>query len=147
MKILNFDGKNIQSEEKEVEVQANSSQIYMKLPIVDFTKEDHLISARLVLDGKVLTSNIYYSLPLKDLQLPKPNIQKEILKTVEGYHITLKTDKLAKNVFLSINEDGHFSDNYFDLLPGEEKRLIFKSRKLTDLVEKDFNIISLVDTL
>ncbi len=65
VKILNFDGKNIWSEEKEVEVQANSSQIYMKLPIVDFTKEDHLISARLVLDGKVLASNIYYSFPLK----------------------------------------------------------------------------------
>ena len=56
-------------------------------------------------------------------------IQKEIINTEEGYQITLKTDKLAKNVFLSIDEDGHFSDNYFDLLAGDSIKVQFCSPK------------------
>jgi beta-mannosidase len=35
--------------------------------------------------------------------------------------ITLGTDKLAKNLFMTIgDEDGFFSDNYFDLLRAKQ---------------------------
>ena len=34
------------------------------------------------------------------------------------YEIT--TDVLAKNVFLFSEEDAFFSDNYFDILPGQK---------------------------
>jgi len=146
MKIIDFDGDSLLSEIANVEISANSSQVYYKLQIPELTKEDHLVSVRLILDGQVLTSNIYYFLPVKDLNLPEPNIQKEIVKTEEECQVNLKTDKLAKNVFLSINKEGHFSDNYFDLLPGEEKQLVFKSNKLKDSFEKELKVISLADT-
>jgi len=44
------------------------------------------------------------------------------------------------------DEKGFFSDNYFDLLPGEEKQLVFKSNKLKDSFEKELKVISLADT-
>jgi len=147
MKIVDFNGDSLWSGIANVEISANSSQVYFELQIPELTKEDHLVSVRLILDGKVLASNTYYFLPVKDLQLPDPNINKEIVKTEEGYQITLKTDRLAKNVFLSVDRDGFFSDNYFDLLPGEEKRITFISKWVTDSFGKELKIISLVDTL
>lgn len=47
--------------------------------------------------------------------------------------------------FFFCNFDGHFSDNFFDLLPGEEKTVFFTT---TDLIKDfDFKITSLNDLL
>jgi len=58
----------------------------------------------------------YFKRPL-DLNFEKPNITvafDEVKQTV-----TLHTDKLAKDVYLFIDEvDVKFSDNFFDMLPG-----------------------------
>ena len=41
--------------------------------------------------------------------------------TSSGYTLHMTTVLLAKNLYLmKENEDGFFSDNYFDLLPGDE---------------------------
>jgi beta-mannosidase len=50
-------------------------------------------------------------------------------KVGEGFDITVKTDKLAKNIYLQIaDEEGFFSDNYFDLLPGETVSINLKTK-------------------
>ncbi len=54
----------------------------------------------------------------KDLKLSKPEI---IIKKISPTEIELSTDILAKDVYL-IGET-HFSDNFFDLLPGTSKRI------------------------
>lgn len=146
IKIIDFNGELLFDEIKGVDILANSSQKYFSLKLPELTQEDHLVSARLILDNKVIASNIYYFLPFKDLELPVPNIQKEIFKVDTGYQITLKTDRLAKNVFLSIDADGYFNDNYFDLLPGEELQLFFSTTKFIDSFEKELKVISLVET-
>ena len=55
----------------------------------------------------------------------------------------LKSNVLQKNVFLFTNEKGHFSDNFFDLLPNETKVLEFKteSKSLNNLDIKTLNNI------
>ncbi|MCD4664878.1 MAG: glycoside hydrolase family 2 protein, partial [Bacteroidales bacterium] len=146
LRIVSFAGDEHWSDKQVVEVAANSSSIYYVKQLTGFSKKDHLFSAKLISNEKVLASNIYYFLPVKDLQLPEPNIQKEIVKTEKGYQIILKTDKLAKNVFLSIDEDGFFSDNYFDLLPGDNKRVSYISEQSTDSFESDLKTISIFDT-
>ncbi len=147
LKIVSFDGEEHWTEKQVVDVAANSSSIYFMKEVTGFSIKDHLFIAKLISNEKILASNIYYFLPVKDLKLPEPNIQKEIVKTTDGYQIILKTDKLAKNVFLSIDGNGFFSDNYFDLLPGEEKRITFISKWVTDSFGKELKVISLVDTL
>ncbi len=70
-------------------------------------------------------------------------MEREIMKIENGYQINLKTNKLAKNVFLSINADGFFSDNYFDMLPGEEKTIEFSSHDEINEFESKLKILSL----
>lgn len=116
------------------------------MEVSSVSKKDHLISAKLTSDGKTLATNIYYLLTPKELQLPKPNIQKEITKTENGYRIILKTDKLAKNVFLSVDGEGFFSDNYFDLLPEERKEIEFISEIEISGFDNRFKFSTLFDT-
>ncbi|WP_223600362.1 glycoside hydrolase family 2 protein [Chryseobacterium sp. GVT01B] len=54
----------------------------------------------------------------KDLKLSKPNIK---IRKISPAEIEISTDVLAKDVYLI--GDTHFSDNFFDLLPGTLKRI------------------------
>lgn len=71
------------------------------------------------------TTNHYFVKPLQ-LKLTAPTIAHTLRETLFGTVITLETDRLAKGVMLEFeNRDGHFSDNYFDLVPGEKKEVVF----------------------
>ncbi|MDR3024683.1 glycosyl hydrolase 2 galactose-binding domain-containing protein [Chryseobacterium sp.] len=63
----------------------------------------------------------------KDLKLSKPNIK---IRKISPTEIEISTDVLAKDVYLI--GDIHFSDNFFDLLPGTSKRIIL-SRPLENI--------------
>jgi len=65
----------------------------------------------------------------KELKLQKPDIQ---IKTIDKVTIEISSDILAKDVYLSSEEDTFFEDNYFDLLPNE-KRIIKLSKAVTVL--------------
>jgi beta-mannosidase len=66
------------------------------------------------------------------------------VKNGNGFDIELKTDKLAKNVYLQIeDEEGFFSDNYFDMLPGSRVKVNLK----TDISERKLNEVLTVRTL
>ena len=63
-------------------------------------------------------ANNYILVYPKDLKLLPTKVETK----VEGYNIEVTSDRYARSVFLSLDgdPDHHFSDNYFDLLPGEE---------------------------
>lgn len=96
--------------------------------------------------GKKVYRRFLYLVPPKKLSLPRANITMTVESINEGYKLTLSSKRLAKNVFIGTEVNGFFSDNYFDLLPDEEKVVVFK----TELVLKDppnsFTTKSLVDT-
>jgi len=146
VKVLDFSGEIKSQTEKAVLIPGNTSQTYKRLDCSGISKTDHLVAARVSAGDLVMASNIYYFVTPKDLALPDVAIGREIIKTRDGYQIMLTTNKLAKNVFLSTDQDGFFSDNYFDLIPGEPKSLKFKtSTKIQDF-EKRLEIISLNNT-
>jgi beta-mannosidase len=63
------------------------------------------------------------------------------------YLISVSGDSFAKDVYLSYDfEEVKFSDNFFDLLPGEEKNMIMYSKEAIDQVNTPMKIISLFDT-
>ncbi|MGR3854001.1 beta-mannosidase [Chryseobacterium indologenes] len=59
----------------------------------------------------------FFSKP-KDLKLSQPDIK---IRKISPTEIEISTDKLAKDIYLI--GDTHFSDNFFDLLPGTSKRI------------------------
>jgi len=71
----------------------------------------------------LLAENKIYLVPPKDLNLPDPGISWSVSDFADHYAVTIKAAHLAKNVFVSSTLPGNFSENYFDLLPGEEKTI------------------------
>jgi beta-mannosidase len=138
LRVIDFQGEEVWSDAKEINVLESCSQQFYSFSLgkVD-TKNTMLIVA-----FQNEKSYFYFSKP-KDLNLPKREIQKDIIKTENGFSITLKSTVLQKDVFLFTNTKGHFSDNFFDLLPNETIRIDFKTdaNSLDDLQIKTLNTI------
>ncbi len=64
-------------------------------------------------------------------------------------YIRLKTDKLARNVYLSLDNataTDHFEDNYFDLLPGETRTIRLRTGQLPELIHQALKVTTLVSS-
>jgi beta-mannosidase len=138
LKIIDIYGKEIWSDAKEIEVLGNSSKQFYNTSLDKIDKNSSLLVAEF--NGE--KSYLYFSKP-KDLKLPKGVIQKNISKTENGFSITLKSTVLQKDLFLFTNVKGHFSDNFFDLMPNETIRIDFntKANFLDNLQIKTLNAI------
>jgi beta-mannosidase len=137
-KVIDFYGKEIWTHAKEIEVLETSSKNFYDFSLSDIDKK----SSVLVTEFDTHTSFYYFTKP-KDLNLPKGNIDKKIFKTNKGFSIRLKSKVLQKELFLFTKEKGHFSDNFFDLMPNETKVITFtsESETLSDLKIKTLNTI------
>ncbi|MFC5194574.1 glycoside hydrolase family 2 protein [Bizionia hallyeonensis] len=136
--ILNFSGEVIWENSQEIMVKPNSSAIKQRIGLSGFSFNKN----KVVIVSKFQKSeSLFYLVKPKDLELPAKAIQKEVIKTSDGFTIRLSSKTLQKDVFLFCNESGHFSDNYFDLLPNEEKQIVFKTdaKVLNDLKIKSLN--------
>lgn len=127
LELLSFDGKTFWKTSNEVNVTENSSTIVSEIPKVYFEKFD-LNYAVLKIQFNGAKTNYFFGKP-KELKLQKPDIQ---IKTIDEVTIEISSDILAKNVYLSSEEDTFFEDNYFDLLPNE-KRIIKLSKAVNDI--------------
>lgn len=70
------------------------------------------------------------------------------MKPMDGkYEVTLSARQLARDVFIEIPVQGaRFTDNFFDLLPGQTKKVIITSDKLKKNEKVDITIKQLSDT-
>ncbi|TVZ55411.1 beta-mannosidase [Lutibacter sp. Hel_I_33_5] len=138
LKVIDFYGKELWFDSKEIELLENSSQQFYTFSLNKFDR----ISTLLITEFNNEKSYFYFSKP-KNLKLPKGEIEQQISKIEKGFKITLESDVLQKGVFLYSKAKGHFSDNFFDLLPNENKVIEFKTKatKLDDLQIKTLNNI------
>lgn len=125
LEIMDFNGKVVWKKDLHVNIPANSSSDYFDVKKDGFLSQKNtrnlFFFTKLVQDGQVIARNVFFFRPYKELNIPIPKVEYTIEKINSGFNIHLKTDKLAKNVFLQIeSEEGFFSDNYFDMLPGGE---------------------------
>ena len=134
LKLIDFNGRVVWEKAVMAEIPANSSQSYFDINKYDFLRgkdsKKLLLKAELMENGKKIADNIYYFKPVKDLKLPKPQIETKVAKSENGYQITVSTDKLAKNIYFWIDGiEGFFSDNYFDVLPGQPVQIEFQTKE------------------
>jgi beta-mannosidase len=135
LKLVSFDGKVVWENASLVTVPANSAKNFFEINKEEFINDyrnqiDQIVFVtELVQSGKVLSKNTFYFKPFKELKVTQPEVTFEIAKAEQGFDISLNTNKLAKNVYLQIgDEEGFFSDNYFDMLPGEKVTVNLKAK-------------------
>ena len=124
LKLLDFYGDELWSENTEISVDKSSSNIYTKIPEEIYKDKE----TQVVLEARFMdASSLHYFSKPKDLILPKAKLNYQITELEDGYKIEITSEILQKNVFFYANQKGHFSDNFFDLLPGEVKTVYFKT--------------------
>ncbi|MEJ2004127.1 MAG: adenylate/guanylate cyclase domain-containing protein [Cyclobacteriaceae bacterium] len=128
--LMDFEGNVIKDFQDEISLPGQTSVRLFQSTLNELIsikdKSDVLLSVELEDGSEILASNIFYFDKVKNLNLPKPGIQVAIDFNENDWHISISSDNLVKNLFLEFEKvDGHFSDNYFDVLPGKEIRIIF----------------------
>jgi beta-mannosidase len=141
MKLMDFDGNMLWSKSLDVQIPQNSAEVVFELPEKDIlkrsTKNNVVLVADLEKGRKKIDRTLFYFVEPKDLNLPEIDLDFIITKEKGEILISVKSNKLVKNLMLINDEvEARFSDNYFDVLPGEEVTISIK----TTLSPKDFEV-------
>jgi beta-mannosidase len=131
VRLVDFDGKELSRHDQDVVAKANSSA-----PLWTGSKRDLLRGAdpaRVILvvevreGGAVLSRNLLSFMKTRDLALPQPEIQVAVEAKGADAAVRLTARRFARAVYLSTGTgEGTFSDNFFDLLPGETVTVTWK---------------------
>ncbi|MBN2009674.1 glycoside hydrolase family 2 protein [candidate division KSB1 bacterium] len=148
--LMDVDGIRSWENTQSVTIAANTSKLYFSQQLstisaqLDTTRM--FVVAQVMNDNKEIARNILYFVTPRNLVLPTPKLDVSYAKLNNGYRITMSTDKLAKNVYFSIDADGFLTDNYFDLLPGERKMLNFECEERPEDFKTKVKIVTLRDS-
>ena len=146
--MVDFNGEVVWEKSVLADIPENSSDSYFDVNRYDFLRDKNsrkqVLVAQLVEEGQVIASNVFYFRPVKELVLPSPQVDYKLIQVDDGFRIVLKTDKLAKNLYMTMGEeDGFFSDNYFDLLPDQKIEVNLKTAVSVETLKKVFKIQTL----
>jgi beta-mannosidase len=138
--LMDFDGKVLKNFLQDVTVAPLTSRSYFDMRVEELLKgideKNAVVYCELLVNGKVVSDHDYFFAPFKELSFSKPTIVSEVTPIRGGFSVKLSTDKFAKAIYLSVAEhDGFFSDNYFNLAPGREMTVEFRSRVPLSLKE------------
>ncbi len=133
VELMDFDGKAHGKWTQSGMLAANSSVLFMKkradelqgklsaaTSLLHFTLKDK--------NGATLADDVFYFAYPKDQKLPEANIETSVRRRGDAIEMTLKTDRLARDIFVEVPVQGvRFTDNFFDLLPGQRKKITITS--------------------
>ncbi|MGY3792499.1 beta-mannosidase [Aquimarina sp. 433] len=138
---MDFEGNVLWKNKVNIKAKANASTKVLEQKIPNEIVDAQSVVITTEFEGK--KANFYLVRP-KDLRLPDHKVQLEMTKVSDGYEITVSSSSLQKDVFLYADKKGHFEDNFFDVLPGETKKLLFQTKgdiKLEDIKVKTLNSV------
>lgn len=139
LRVVSFDGKHSRELKLPVVVPGNASTVVCEMAVEKLYAGIPLNEACVVAKltdkkGSVLTDNIFYGTYSNRIDYPQTRVTHRLETVDGGFLLTLTSDGFTRAVALEV-EDLHtsFSDNYFDLLPGEP----FAVRISTSLSESE----------
>jgi beta-mannosidase len=153
VRILHFDGRIVREIKQQITVNPLGSTKLVTVPLSELQEQGKtvdlasvLATAEVSVDGHVVSSNLTYFVPAKQVQLPSAQVVSSLAKKGDGYDVTLTSATLARSVYMSFDsEDAEPEDNYVDLLPGTSVVVHVKSRLPESEVRAQMKVISLAD--
>jgi len=152
VRLMAFDGTVLTEKTQAIDVPALSSKVYIQLPISEFLQlkgfdpAKTFITTELAVGSKPVSGNLLFLVSPKELQLLSPKITSELSQSGNSYRLRLTSDVLARSVYVSLNNlDAAYSDNYFNILPGQTVEIEVKSPGSLDQLRSSLKIVSLTD--
>ena len=125
-------------------------KIFFEMPAEELLKDDVpencFLRCFLECKGRPISSSLLYFTRPARLDLPTPGLRIAVAAHADGYRLEIRTERLAKDIFLSFEGSrGSFSDNFFDLMPGEKKVVLYKTDEIMSDPENRVSIRTLSD--
>ena len=134
LKVMDFNGKVLNKKEVKGEVPANASVVFHKEAYDGLATNPTNTLLLMTLKnqkGEVLSEEIYYFNYPKDQELPVAKVSYKVKQMDGKCEVTLSSKQLARDLFVEIPFQGaRFSDNFFDLLPGQTKKIVITSDEI-----------------
>ena len=140
--------------EQQIDVPANAStkvaSIDTQTLLNGAAPEDVVIQATFTAAGKTYRNN-YFLVQQKTMNYPKATLHCKVDRAGGEYDVTVRSDNFARGVYLSVEgETAHFtdnfSDNFFDLMPGETRTVRVASELNAKQLARRLKSMSLADT-
>ncbi len=143
-----FKGKQLYSKEISVEIPKNSSNKFFEVDEAELLKgldkTTIVLNAVLGENGHEIASGNYYFAKPKELKLADTKPEIKIARQGADFNISISSAGLVKSVCLTSNKiKGHFTENYFDILPGQTINLLFQPEKPVDDIKNDLTLFTI----
>jgi len=131
--LMDFYGKSLWNKPYSVTLPSNSAAVLAsidmdKLPAQQ-NKDVAFLYVTLTVNGKIVDSQNYFFSEPKDLKLPYPDVYIHIREKPGRYELEISSKNLCKNLMLISEGNAYsFSDNFFDILPGQTKIVTVDSK-------------------
>jgi len=163
LKLVDFAGDIIWIESKRITIRAGASRRFFEAEVERFLRGRErnrvVFSAELHEGEDLLSSNLLYFVPPKELDLPVRRLEEpppgivpavsvaSVAEGDRGYTVSLCAHALVKNLYLEVEGcGGVFDDNYFDMLPGSCVTVRFVTDEIIDDFHERLRMMSLADT-
>lgn len=146
---MTIDGETIHETRRSIAIPANNALEVGNFSIPQLLHGHDAADCVIVITfntkGK-LYRNIAYALPQKEMRYRKPAINLAVVPSGDGYDVTVGTNIFARALCLyTKGTDDFFSDNYFDLLPHEQRSIHVSSKKSLDAFRSELRWMTLGD--
>ncbi|PXW92205.1 beta-mannosidase [Streptohalobacillus salinus] len=124
--LMSFSGEVVVGKSEDVNLLPQSSTSLIKLKRADLLSkldpERHVLALTLKSNTETLAEQRHLFTRTKDLAIKQGEVT---LKQSSEGHFFIKSNVYQRALYLMTDVAGHFSDNFFDLLPNEEKMITF----------------------
>ena len=137
LRLIDFRGTALRTHTQPVHLAANSSTPIGAYPastwLAGYAADAVLLQCTVQCQGATCAEQVLYFRPVKDLALPTAAVQISVAAQPACLALTVRCPVLVKTLCLETTAiDGHFSDNYFELLPGTSRTVHFTPTGQTD---------------
>lgn len=148
LELQDFSGNSIWNDSMEVETPITGCSQMLTRKITDISGNHHpgncFLIVRLRCDDTVVAENSAFLVPQKELKLRCAALNPKVSRDGDGWIVSLESSTLVKNIMLTFsNINGHFSDNFFDLLPGRPVRIRFTPGDNPDEISRNLKLLCL----
>lgn len=149
LRVVSFDGKRSRKVEIPVSVPGNASTVVCEMPVGELyggipLNEACVVATLTDMRGTVLTDNIFYGTLSNRINYPQTVVERRLEPADGGFRLTLSSEGFTRAVALEVEDSQtSFSENYFDLLPGEPFEVHISTTLSKADLEKQLQIKSL----
>jgi len=120
IRLIDFSGNILWESENEFEMPSQELTFSLKEILGKHDPASIVLVSKLIQGEDLIDTDLHYFVKPKKMKLNDPQINMEVNDIGGKIQVKLACVSLAKNVFLYADSlDEQFSDNYFDILPGD----------------------------